>query len=195
MQGHTFVFFGIVGSGKGTQANLLENFLKARDGRELVYISSGNEYRKMLENNTETSALVKATMNQGKLLPDFLTNSVFANVLINNLSKEKHLIADGYPRSIGQAVCFEQIVEFYQRGEVSIIYIELGKEEAVKRMKLRGRADDTDEGIAKRFEEYVNNVIPAMNHFEAKEKHTIYKINGEQSIEKVHQDIIKALGY
>jgi len=84
-------------------------------------------------------------------------------------------------------------MKFYQRDEIKVIYIELGKEEAVKRMKLRGRADDTDEGIANRFDEYVNNVIPSMNYFEDKKGYKIYKINGEQSIDDVHKELIKTL--
>ncbi|PJC49654.1 50S ribosomal protein L18 [Candidatus Nomurabacteria bacterium CG_4_9_14_0_2_um_filter_32_10] len=51
------------------------------------------------------------------------------------------------------------------------------------------------EGIAKRFDEYKNNVIPAMNYFKDKKDYTIYTINGEQSVEDVHKDIINKLGY
>ena len=73
--------------------------------------------------------------------------------------------------------------------------IEVGKEEAVKRMMLRARHDDTKEGIAKRFNEYTNNVVPAMNYFKDKENYKIYIINGEQSVQDVHKDIIKALNF
>ena len=34
-----------------------------------------------------------------------------------------------------------------------------------------------------------------MNYFKGKDGYTIYTINGEQSIEDVHKDIIKALGF
>jgi adenylate kinase family enzyme len=44
-----------------------------------------------------------------------------------------------------------------------------------------------------RFDEYVNNVIPSMNYFKDKAGYNLHAINGEQSIEAVHQDIIKAL--
>lgn len=193
MQAKTFVFFGIVGSGKGTQAKLLGEYLKTHDGRDTVYVSTGNEYRKIIESDTQTAQAVKVILDKGGLLPDFLTNAISVNVLVQSISPEKHIITDGYPRTIAQAECLEQTLEFYDRGPINVIYIELGKEEAVKRMKLRGRHDDTEEGIAKRFQEYVNNVIPSMNHLEAKEKHTLHKINGEQGIEAVHADIIKAL--
>ena len=86
-------------------------------------------------------------------------------------------------------------MKFFKHDKISIIYIEVGKEEAMKRNLKRGRHDDTPEGLEKRFDEYVNNVIPAMNCFEDKPGYTIYKINGEQSIENVHRDIVKALGF
>ncbi len=195
MQGETFIFFGQVGSGKGTQASLLQDFLKTHNGNDTVYISSGNEYRKIIESNSYTSSLVKVILDRGNLLPNFLTNSIFVNIFSNNILPEKNSITDGYPRTIGQAECFEEAMKFYNRENIRIIYIELGKEEALKRMKLRNRHDDTDEGIARRFEEYEKNVIPAMNYFKDKEGYKIYTINGEQAVEKVHSDIIKSLNF
>jgi adenylate kinase len=139
--------------------------------------------------------LVKITLDQGGLLPNFLTDSVFINILVNDISSEKHLITDGYPRTLVQSECFEEAMKFYDRKETKIIYIELSKEEATKRLRLRGRHDDTEEGIAKRFDEYVNKVIPSMNYFKGKAGYTIYTVNGEQSIEDVHKDIISKLGF
>ncbi len=63
----------------------------------------------------------------------------------------------------------------------------------MKRNLLRGRPDDTKEGIEQRFQEYMNNVVPSMNYFKNKEGYTIFEINGEQSVEDVHKDIVKAL--
>jgi adenylate kinase len=102
-------------------------------------------------------------------------------------------MSDGFPRTIAQSEAFEKAMKFYNREKIEIIYIELDKEEATRRMVLRGRSDDTEEGIAKRFDEYVNNVIPSMNYFKDKEGYNIHTIDGKQSIEKVHCDIIKSL--
>lgn len=195
MQPQTFIFFGIVGSGKGTQVQLLTDFLKAKDGKETVYASPGNEYRKLTQSDNYTSSLVKGPLSRGELLPGFLTDAIICNILISSLTPEKNLIADGYPRAVAQSVSFEEMMKFYKRGDIKIIYIEISKEEGIKRLKLRGRHDDTDEGIAQRFNEYINNVIPAMNYFKGKENYTIYTINGEQAVENVHKDIIKALGF
>ena len=195
MEPQTFVFFGIVGSGKGTQVKLLQGFLKSKGNQEIVYTSTGEEYRKLIAGESYAGSLVKDSLTRGELQPDFLTTSLFTNILLSTLTPQKHLIADGYPRTIRQSESFEKMMKFFRRENVKIIYIELGKEEAMKRNLLRGRHDDTEEGLKKRFEEYEDNVIPSMNYFKGKPGYTLYTINGEQSVEKVHEDIIKALGY
>jgi adenylate kinase len=160
-----------------------------------VQTSTGNEYRKLIESGSFTGSLVKDSVTRGELQPDFLTNAIFTNILTASLTPEKHLITDGYPRNIAQSEAFESMMEFFGRKDIKIIYIEVSKEEAVRRMTLRGRHDDTKEGIARRFNEYVNNVIPSMNYFKDKDGYTLYTINGEQSKEDVHKDIIKALNF
>jgi len=139
--------------------------------------------------------LIKESVSRGELQPGFLTDAIVANILISSLTAESNLIADGYPREVTQSESFEKMLKFYKRTDIKIIYIEVSKEEAMKRNLLRGRHDDTPEGIKKRFDEYMNKVVPAMNYFKGKTGYTIYTINGEQSVENVHKDIIKALGY
>jgi adenylate kinase len=195
MQPQTFVFFGQVGSGKGTQIKLLTDFLKAKDRRETVYAGTGDGFRKLMDSGNYTAGLVKEYVNNGNLVPDFLTDAVFVNMLISNLSAEKNLITDGYPRTTPQSIIFTEMVKFFKRDNIKIIYIELSEEEAMKRNLLRGRADDTKEGLTKRFNEYKNKVVPSMNYFKDKEGYEILTINGEQSVENVHKDIIKALNF
>ncbi len=194
MQPQTFVFFGIVGSGKGTQVKLLMDYLESKDGKECVYAYPGNEYRRLVEEDNFTGQLIKDSMARGHLQPDFLTDSIVTNILAVALKPEKHLIFDGYPRTLVQSETLEGQIKFFKRENVKIIYIELSKEEAMKRNLARGRSDDTKEGIEKRFDEYVNKVVPSMDYFKNKEGYVIYTVNGEQSIMDVHKDIINKLG-
>ncbi|MBU0999265.1 nucleoside monophosphate kinase [Patescibacteria group bacterium] len=196
MQPQTFIFFGIIGSGKGTQVDLLREYLKDKNiVSDILYTSTGAEFRKVIESGSYTGQIIKETLEKGFLQPNFITTSLFTNILISGMKDEICLIADGYPRTIAQSESFEAMMKFYKRKNIKIIYIELSKEEAMKRNLLRGRTDDTKEGIEQRFNEYVNNVIPAMNYFKDKVGYSIYTINGEQTIEKVHKEIIKTLGF
>lgn len=194
MKPQTFIFYGIVGSGKGTQVELLDKYLKENNlSGDILFVSTGNEYRKIVSEGNYTSTKIKDTLEKGFLQPNSLTTSLVVNKMINDMKDGTTLITDGYPRTIEQSKSFEEMMKFYDRGDIKIIYIELSKEEAIRRMKLRGRTDDTDEGIANRFDEYTQNVLPSMEYFREKDGYTILNINGEQSIEEVHTEIINKL--
>ncbi len=191
---YTFVFFGIAGSSKGTQVGLLQKYLEDKNiVSDMVFVSTGNSYRKLIGSDNYTGKLVKDVSRAGILLPDFLTDSLFVETLISKLKEDSSITTDGFPRTIPQSEVFESAMNFYNRDKIDVIYIELSKETAIKRMKLRGRYDDTDEGIKKRLEEYINNVIPSMEYFKDKDKYKMHIINGDQSVKNVHTDIIKSL--
>lgn len=190
----TFIFYGIVGSGKGTQVELLRKYLQESNiSDDILFISTGEEFRKILKEESFTSQTIKNLVNNGILVPDFFTTSLVVNYISKNIKENSTLITDGYPRTIEQSETFDKLMKFYGRTDIKIIYIELDKEEAIKRMKLRARTDDTDEAISNRFDEYEKNVIPSMNYFKDKEGYTIIKVNGKQSIEEVNQEVISKI--
>jgi adenylate kinase len=193
MQGQTYVFFGVQGSGKGTQVTILMDLLKSQHGIECVYASPGGEFRALTASGSYTGNIVKESLDRGVLQPDFLSNTIFANIIMYGLTAEKCIIADGYPRTIVQAENFKQIMKFYGRSNIKLIHIKLSREEALKRNFLRGRADDTEEGLNRRLEWHEKNVVPAMDNLKAEAGYDFFEINGEQSVEAVHADIIKAL--
>ena len=125
MQSSTFVFFGIVGSGKGTQVKLLMDFLKSKDGKECVYIGTGDIFRKIAHSQSEDADTkrVQDILNRGELMPDDETNKLVSEAMERELSEDKNCIFDGYPRTVSQDKFFEQKMQDYNRQSIKIIYI------------------------------------------------------------------------
>jgi adenylate kinase len=193
MNPKTYVFFGNVGAGKGTQIELLARYLKETDGREAAHVSPGVEFRKLVSGTNYTSTLVKQVLDAGKLVPMFLVSWVIGNVLVEKVKDSNtHIIFDGFPRSLDQVIAFESMLDLYERKDVELVYVEVPKDEVIKRMKLRNRFDDTEEGIAQRFKEYENNVLPALSLLKNK-GYSFYTVNGAQSVEAVFADLKKVL--
>lgn len=187
-----FLFYGVVGAGKGTQVELLEKYF-AEKNEITQYLSPGNFFRQVAKRGDITSQKISKYTDQGLLVPDFVTISYANSTVLNNYSGNEHLIFDGYPRSIAQSEAFEKISNFYDWEQIDLIMINISEEEAVRRLVSRGRHDDTPEGIAQRVKIYKNQVLPSLEYLKTNTSCKIHEINGEQSIEAVHADIMTAL--
>ena len=56
---------------------------------------------------------------------------------------------------------------------------------------LYQREDDTEETQKRRIEIYVERTTPILDYYD--EKGLLVRINGEQSIDEVHEDLVKAI--
>ena len=192
MKHKAILFFGIVGAGKGTQVSLLQEYLNNQNQSSL-YIYPGNEYREISTQDSCISKRVKDTMDAGNLLPDSLTDGLVVSLLMEKYTGNETLILDGYPRSLRQSETLADMAKFYDIEEMSVLFIDISEEEAVKRMMSRGRSDDNEEGIQKRIEVYNKQVHPSLSHLQKHMSLAVHTINGEQTVEEVHADIKKAL--
>lgn len=114
----TFVLGGPA-SGKGTQcAKLVEEF-------GYKHISVGDLMRAESDKGTKDGEKIKKIMASGGIVPYELTVSLLVNALIANPSK--NYLIDGFPRSVEQAIYFEQnvmecqTVIFYEVSEDTLI--------------------------------------------------------------------------
>jgi len=189
----TFLFVGRSGCGKGTQARLLSEYLQKLDGRNVYTLEGGSELRKYFEGTTYSSRLSRELNNKGELQPEFLSIWVWTGLLVNNLKEGEHLIVDGPGRRRRECETLDVAFDFYGREAPFIVHLDVSTDWSRTRMLARGRADDTEEAIARRLAWFEKETIPAMEFFRTNSKYRFVDINGEQPIEKVHQDIVTAV--
>jgi adenylate kinase family enzyme len=196
MTPQTIVFFGRSGCGKGTQAKLLIEELEKKDsGNKVLYIETGGLIRNFISKDSSFAAVkVKKILEEGGLLPEFVPVTLWGDYLIKNLTGKEHMVFDGVGRREAEAIVFDATMRFYDRERPTIILMDVSKEWSMERLMARGRFDDDKEEIAKRLAWFDEHVRPAVSFFEKDSYYNFIKINGEQSVEAVHADIIKALG-
>ena len=189
----TFIFFGRSGSGKGTQARLLVKKLTETNSHEVLYLETGKKFREFMESDSHTAELTKEVINDGGLLPEFLPVWMWTDYLVKNADGTKHIILDGIARHVDEARVLDGALKFYNREKPFVININMSRERATELMKGRGRADDTDEDIAKRHDWYDTDVVPAIEYFKNSSDYVFFDIDGEQSIEEVQAEIFNAV--
>lgn len=190
-QAHTFIFFGQSGSGKGTQARLLLEYLKKNSSRDALYVETGAKMRELAERGTYTSKLVRQVMGNGGLMPEFIPVWLWTGFFIENYSGEEHLVLDGLSRRLHEAPILDSALDFYDIKMPIVLFLNMSRKRAFQLMKGRGRADDTDEYINNRLDWFEENVVPAINYFRDNPRYAFFEINGEQGIEEVHSEIIE----
>ena len=193
-----FIFIGRSGSGKGTQAELLKKYLEKKFGAgSVLYVYTGDKLRKIVgQKDSLTSRLVdKKVMKAGAKAPDFLAVWAWGGRLIEEIDEKKHLIVDGSPRTIMEARIIDEAFLFYGRKKVFPVLVDISREEAARRMKKRGRPDDTAERIENRLVYYERHVRPAVNYYKKESRNKLIQIDGNPlDPELIHQNILKAVG-
>jgi adenylate kinase len=195
MTPQTYIFFGLSGSGKGKQAELLMAKLAAKDAeKKVLYIETGEKLREISNRDSYTGREIKKILNNGGLAPVFLPIYIWSEYLINNVAGGEHLILDGTPRKVEEAEILDAALTFYKREAPVVILLEISEDCARKRLAVRGRSDDNKDEVEKRLQWYKTDVIPAVEFFKNNSGYKFIPINGDQSIEAVHQEIIQKIG-
>jgi adenylate kinase len=195
MEPRTFLFHGASGCGKGTQALLLKEVLEKQDpARKVLHLETGRLLREYVaSHNTHLAQSIKNVIDNGGLLPEYIPIWAWTNSLAENYTGTEHLIFDGVARKELEARALAGALEFYGRGSADVIFLALSKEEATKRLLLRGRKDDSEEEIKRRLSWYDTEVKPAMEYFKGNPAFRFHEVNGERSIEAIHEDIVATI--
>lgn len=195
MKAHTIIFIGPQGSGKGTQiAKLKTEFERLDPRRRVVDIQTGRRFRALAaKQETFAENKIAETLNSGRLQPDFLTAILWGQAMVDQLDPKSHLLIDGFPRNVAQAVELESALAFFERSPVHIINLDTPESVVRARMLDRHREDDTPESIEERLRWYREETLPVVEYYKSRIDTIVHDIDGTQSIDEVHRAILAAL--
>ncbi|MEK7480319.1 MAG: nucleoside monophosphate kinase [Patescibacteria group bacterium] len=191
----TVAFFGISGSGKGTQCILLEDYLKKNDPSiGVVRPEMGDLLRDFMKSGTSLAERTGRIVNSGGLVPSFIPIYMLTGILNRTFDGTQHLILDGTCRRIDQSRALDDMMRLWERTELQAIVLTLSKPSAKKRLIARGRVDDaTDEALNSRFVWYEDYVMPSIEELR-RLGWAVHEINGEAGIDAIHAEIKAVLG-
>lgn len=181
------ILLGPPGSGKGTQANFIQNKLS------IPHLSTGDILRQSVKNETDLGNKVKNIMAKGELVSDDLVLDVIKE-RVSQSDCDQGFILDGYPRNIAQAESLNILLEDINRNIDRILFLDVDFEVLQSRIESRSkenneekRVDDTSEVLIKRLDEYKSQTAPLSKYYSNDKK--FKKINGMKSISEVSLDI------
>jgi adenylate kinase family enzyme len=186
MNQKVFILMGMSGCGKGTQGKLLADHI----GGETLYVQTGAEIREFIKGDSYTQRLTALAYDEGKLMPEFITISMWANLLAREYKGNQHLIIDGSPRKIHEAGTLHSAIEFYKLPKPYVIHFKMTKAEALQRLLLRKRLDDNEDDIQARLDWYDTHVLPTVEFYRHNPHYSFIEIDADQSVEKVFADIL-----
>ena len=209
------ILLGPPGGGKGTQSKLLVSKFN------IPQISTGDILRDHVKNKSELGIKANSYMQNGELVPDNLILNMIKFRLKQDDCKKGYIL-DGFPRTIPQAEGLDNILENLNQKLDKIVVLEVKDEDIIERMsgrrmhiesgrvyhikfnppknegldditneKLTIRKDDQPETVKKRLMIYHETTKPLIEYYTS--KNIVSSINGNKSIEDIHNEIIKTI--
>ncbi|MFA5754808.1 MAG: nucleoside monophosphate kinase [Candidatus Paceibacterota bacterium] len=213
------ILLGKSGAGKGTQLNLLKDRLNL----EFIGTGELLRQRKKTDDFTgkKISTVIDNGGIIATPIPFKLWMDSFEEIK-NNGDIDNGIIIDGSPRKIKEAWLLDDALGWFEWDKkVKIILIDISDEEAISRITRRKtcpqcgkimmfskdmediqicpecgselvkRPDDTIEGTKKRLQWFEDEVGQVIKYYE--DDNRLIRVNGEQSVEDVYNDIIKVI--
>lgn len=173
------VFFGPAGAGKSVQGQLLA----ARQGWR--WLSAGQILR-----DTHDPEIAQ-TMHAGNLVPHEAITRIIGDALIK-AGAINQVILDGFPREQAQAQWLIESKTHHGRDIGIVIVLEVPREELLRRLRIRGRVDDTPDVIDNRLAIYRQEMYPILGLFSDNHIPVVH-IDGVGTVGEIHDRIYAEL--
>ena len=178
------LLLGPQGAGKGTQAKRIS----AEYG--IPHIASGEILRSEMDAGTELGQRVKDTIERGDLVSDDLMIELIRNRL-EQTDTEAGFVLDGFPRTTVQAEALDFMFADIGRNFSVAFALQIPDEVAFDRLRRRARADDTDEAIQRRLDNYHRETEPLIEFYRT--RGNVVPIHADRSENEVFAEISRAL--
>ncbi len=173
------VFFGPAGAGKSVQGQILA----ARMGWR--WLSAGQLLR-----DTHDQQLIQ-TMHEGNMVPHDAITKIMGEAIAHATHIDQ-LILDGFPRLLPQAQWLVESQPEHGRSVGLVVVLEVPRQELLKRLEIRGRADDTPEAIDHRLNIYRQEMYPVLNYL-TQQGIPVVHIDGNGTVGQVHDRVVAEL--
>jgi len=177
------VLLGPPGAGKGTQA------VKLAEKVGIPQISTGDLFRRNIDKGTELGLEARRYLDAGDLVPSELTNAL-VDKRLDEPDAAAGFILDGYPRSVDQAEALDRMLDARGIRLDAVLEFRVSEEELFKRLKDRGRADDTEEVIHNRMNVYRDETAPLLEYYDG----TVRTVDAVGSPDEVFARALRSLG-
>lgn len=177
---------GAPGAGKGTQCSLIAKEFG------FVHLSAGDLLREERQRpGSEYGEMIEEKIRNGEIVPVEVTCSLIHNA-IQKSGKTRFLI-DGFPRNENNLHGWERVMSDKTK-LLFVLFFECSRDICTERCLNRGKAgsgrsDDNLESLKKRFNTYLNDTMPIINHYD--KKGLVRRVNAEVPPEKVFNDVKK----
>jgi len=185
------ILYGPEGSGKTTQGKLLSKKIG------FPHLVSGDLVRKYA---AEDKGIMGRICTEALRLGHYVADSemfVLWKVRLKEEDVEKGFVIDGFPRNMSQALFLEEKMEKYGKETFLVIYLNVREKVSIERLLKRGRKNpdgslaDSPENIRERLRRYKSEEKDVLDFY--REKGVLHEVNGEQSIEEIHNDIMERI--
>jgi adenylate kinase len=182
------LLLGPQGAGKGTQAKRISAEY------DIPHIASGEILRAEMQAGTELGLRVKDVYDRGDLVSDDLMIELIKTRL-DQPDTDAGFILDGFPRTTFQAEALDRVMADIGRSFNVVFALQIPDEVAFERLRkraeLEGRADDTDDAIRRRLENYHRETEPLIEYYRV--RGNLVPIHGNRSENEVFAEIQSAL--